>query len=120
MSRKYYRKKKTSILTDVVYIGNKAPWWFTLTIGSVLFIALYFILPGWVMSNSNSTESPIGRLIFNAVVIRRIHWFQYLGVTIGIICCFYAFRSFIYGKYLSSPDSRVVVFFAKVLARLTG
>jgi magnesium-transporting ATPase (P-type) len=117
--RKYYRKKSTasSMLSDTAYIGRKFPWWVTLTLGVFLFSIFYFFVPSWLLSNINSTHNPMTRSMLEPLILRRLHWFQWLGIALGLVCLFYSFRNYIFGKAYSSQESKIVVFLARILGR---
>jgi uncharacterized membrane protein YhaH (DUF805 family) len=115
--RKYYRKKSSasSMLSDSAAIGRKAPWWFTLIFGITIFVVFYFVIPAWLQAKADSIHSELTRTLLGSLLLRRSHWFQWLGIAIGLICLFYSFRNYVFTKASTSKESKVVVFIARLL-----
>lgn len=117
MARRYKRKPHSSqIISDSIYVSSRIPWWGALILGLTTFTFFYFIVPAWVMSSINEQPSkPITEAI-KAVLMRRIHWLEYLGIVCGIIGMFFTIRSYFISTYAGCGERSVV----NILSRIVG
>jgi hypothetical protein len=48
---------------------------------------------------------------------RRIHWFQWVGIALGLVCVFFALRNFLAGYRLSQAGEQSASFWSRIVAR---
>lgn len=119
--RRRYRRKRSmagEMLSDTSYIANRLSWQVAALLGVVLFVIFYWLLPLWIEHQLASLHSNIFRPMIEAVFSRRVHWVQWLGIALGLICAFYSVRNYFACQRLGSRDERNVSFLSRLLARL--
>ncbi|MBB6541975.1 MULTISPECIES: hypothetical protein [Colwelliaceae] len=118
MARRYRRKSHSSqIINDSIYASSRLPWWGALTLGLATFTFFYFIAPAWVMS---SIDEQLSRPItegLKMVLIRRVHWLEYLGIVSGIVGLFFTFRNYFISAYARSGERSVVNILSRIIGR---
>ncbi len=115
MARRY--KRKSSIFSDVNYIGSRLSWWGALVFALFSFTLFYFVIPAWLeLKLSERSESNMYPIL-EAVFGRRIHWFEYLGVASGVLCLYYSVRNYFVGSYASSDERGIVGILSKLIGR---
>jgi drug/metabolite transporter (DMT)-like permease len=100
-------------------VGNRLPWWGAALLGIVMFAIFYWGVPAWVHAqwNVNPSRTITGDII-RQVFERRLHWIQFLGITLGLIGAFFAIKNYYLAQRLSRSSERNVEFFTRILARL--
>lgn len=120
MARPPYRRRSRSsqIVGDTVYIANRLPWWATAIFGLILFIVLYWVVPTWLASKLETSGSTAVRPMLEFMVGRRVHWFQWIAIAIGIACSFLAIRSYLRARRLSRGAEQDTNWLSRLIARL--
>lgn len=120
MAYRRYRKKRSpasQVLSDTSYIANRLSWKGCIIFGVLSFSLFYFFIPMWLNNQLNSLQGNIFRPLVEAVFAKRIHWVQWVGIALGLICTFFAVRNFFASEHISSYGERNVGFFSRILAR---
>lgn len=123
MGRRYYRRRNSNsagaLVRDTVEVGNRLPWWGAALLGVLLFSVFYWFLPAWI---HHQWDANLDRSLFSNMVRqafeRRVHWLQYLGIVLGVICAFFAIKNYFWSERLSRDGERDVGFFSRLLARI--
>lgn len=119
--RRRYRRKRSlagGMLSDVSYIANRLSWQGAAILGVVVFVAFYWLFPAWLMHQLDAMQGDTFRPVVEAVFAKRIHWIQWLGIALGLICAFFAIRNYFVSKErLRYCGERNVSFFSRLLAR---
>lgn len=121
MGRGYYRRRGSragEMARDVAVIGNRLPWWGAATMGAILFVLFYWVLPAWVLSNIESAQSSAIKPLLEAAIGRRARWLQYLGIAFGLIGLFFAIRNYFTDKRLDREDSGLIAWLSRLMSRL--
>ncbi|MGZ8212910.1 MAG: hypothetical protein ACXWTP_00210 [Methylosarcina sp.] len=105
------------MLSDASYVANRLSWTGAALLGFVSFIVFYWLLPMWINHQLNSLQGNMFRPMVEAVFSRRIHWLQWLGIALGLICAFFSIRNYLGLNRLHSGGERNVSFFSRLLAR---
>jgi hypothetical protein len=118
VGRRYRKKSQTSqIVSDSVYISSKLPWWGALIFGLVSFTFFYFIAPAWVISFVEGQPSrPITQGI-DMVIMRRVHWFEYLGTVCGVIGLFFTIRNYFVAIDAQKGERSLVGILSRIIGR---
>lgn len=118
--RRRYRRKRSvagEILSDTSYIANRLSWKGAAVFGVVLFVIFYWLMPAWVHHQIETAHSTNSRMMLEALFARRIHWFQWVGIALGLICGFFAVRNYFASQKLSRYGEGNVSFISRLLAR---
>jgi hypothetical protein len=119
VARRGYRKSAAGeMVSDAAFIANRLPWWGAGVLGVVSFAVFYWIVPAWLHGYVEGSRSANVRPILEAILGRRIHWFQYLAIALALVCAFFAFRNFLSPFRLSRAGESNAGFFSRILARL--
>lgn len=121
MGRRYYRRKSSmagEMIRDTAYIGNRLSWQGSAILGFVLFAVFYWLLPWWVQTRLDGLQSNMFRPMLEAAFGRRIHWFQYLGIALGLIGLFFAIRNYFAYDRLDRGGENNIGWFSRILAKL--
>lgn len=105
------------MLADTSYIANRLSWKGAAILGVVLSAVFYWAMPAWINHQLNNLQGNMFRPMIEAVFARRVHWVQWLGIALGLICAFFAVRNYFSSQRLGSHGERNVSFFGRLLAR---
>jgi drug/metabolite transporter (DMT)-like permease len=118
MARRYRRRSTSGgVVSDTVAIANKLPWWGAALFGLVLFIVFYWLLPMWMQSKLDERQASMFRPVLEAVFGRRMHWSQWLGITLGSIGLFFAVWKYYARRGLEKRNLWGVGWLARLIAR---
>ncbi|MBI2305904.1 MAG: hypothetical protein HYU78_01245 [Rhodocyclales bacterium] len=121
MAYRRYRKKRSmagEMLADTSHIANRLSWKGAAVFGIVLFAVFYWLLPMWLRHQFDSLlQGNMFRPMIAVVLGKRIHWIQWAGIALGLVCGFYALRNFFVARRLGTDAERNVGFLGRVLAR---
>lgn len=106
------------VLSDTSYIANRLSWMGAAILGFVLFVVFYWLIPMWINHQLNSLQGNMFRPMMEAVFSRRIHWIQWLGIALALICAFFSVRNYFDSQRLDRQGERDVSFFSRLLAKL--
>jgi len=118
--RRRYRRKRSvagQIFSDTSYIANRLSWKGAAVFGLVLFVIFYWLVPAWINHQFKTSQSDIYRPMLEAFFVRRIHWFQWIGIALGLICAFFAVRNYFASEQLGRYGESNVSFLSRLLAR---
>lgn len=102
---------------QTTHVANRLSWKGAVVLGVALFIVFYWLVPAWINHQLNSLQSNPYRPILEAAFARRVHWVQWLGITLGLVCGFFALRNYFGAQPLGRNAERNVGFFSRLLAR---
>ena len=115
------RRRSTAggMIGDAVYVGNRLPWWGAALMGLITFVIFYLAVPAWVHAqwDANPSQSAASVAI-RQVLERRLHWFEYLGIGLGLVGAFFAIKNAFLVQRLGHTGERGVGFFSRLIARL--
>ncbi|MDP1872449.1 MAG: hypothetical protein Q8K61_12620 [Gallionella sp.] len=120
MTYRRYRRNRSNagnVLSDTSYIANRLSWKGAAIFGIVLFVIFYWLIPAWINQQLNSLQGNMFRPMVEAMFAKRIHWVQWLGIALGLICAFFAIHNHFAFRRLSSADERNVGLLSRLLAR---
>lgn len=106
------------MIRDTAYIGNRISWQGSATLGVVLFSVFYWLLPWWIQAKLTELQSNIFRPLLEVSFGRRIHWLQYLGIALGLICLFFAIRNYFSADRMNRNGEANVGWLSRLLAKL--
>ena len=119
--RRYNRRRRgsraSSIIRDVTDIAGALPWWGALLFGIFFFLLLYFLIPGWLQAHLAANESSNLKQAFEALYARRIHWFQWIGISGGLVGAYFAVRNYFYQNNVGYNEKWIVRFLARIFGR---
>ncbi|HCG7544654.1 TPA: hypothetical protein NKZ82_004738 [Vibrio parahaemolyticus] len=108
MGRRYRRRSNGSaIVSDSVYIAARLPWW----------AAICFGFPAFLESKASEMTASAFSQAFESIFMRRIHWFEWLGIACGLIGVFFDFRNYAISSHAGYEERGLVTFLAKIISR---
>lgn len=116
MSRRR-RNNASSIIRDVAHIASKVGWQGALVLGAASFVLFYFILPLWFTSILEAQNKNTFYAAIEAIIGRRTHWLQWVGIACGLLGLFFSVRNYHYGRNARSGERGLAAFLAKLLGR---
>ncbi|WP_110456900.1 hypothetical protein [Shewanella algidipiscicola] len=105
------------IVRDSVYISARLPWWGAMSFGAVLFVFFYFGIPAYLESKITDTNGSMVTQAFESLFIRRIHWFEWIGITCALIGAFFGIRNYLVHGCASNSEQGIVGFISKLISR---
>lgn len=121
MAHRRYRRKRSlasEVLSDTSYIANRLSWKGCVIFGILSFVAFYWAIPVWINHQLNSLQGNMFRPVVEALFARRIHWVQWIGIALTLICIFFAIRNYFAFQRLGRSGEQNVSFFSRILAKL--
>jgi len=120
MAYRRYRRKRSiasEVLSDTSYIANRLSWKGCIIFGILSFVLFYFLIPMWLEQELNSLQDNMFRPVAEVLFARRIHWVQWIGIALGLICTFFAIRNYFSLQLVGRAGERNVSFFSRILAK---
>ena len=118
MARRPHRRSSTGqIVRDASFIANRVSWKIAVVMAVALFAFFYWGLPAWFHAQIESARSAHLKPILEAVLERRIHWSQILGITLGLACLAFAAWNFFRQDRMGPSAERGVGFVSRLLAK---
>ena len=113
MGRRRFRRRKSSVVSDVIAICEKLPWKLSLLFTVVTFSLFYFVLP---MYFENLADPERSRFAW-VVIERRLHWFKIIGVCLALVGLYFTFRRFLFRNKAGKLEKLVVKSVSKSVGR---
>ncbi|WP_414931054.1 hypothetical protein [Vibrio europaeus] len=118
MGRRYRRRANgASIVSDSVYIAARLPWWAAISFGFASFLIFYFGFPAFLESKASEMSGSAFSQAFESIFMRRIHWFELLGIACGLIGVFFGFRNYAISSHAGNEERGLVALLAKIISR---
>ncbi len=120
MGHHRYRQKRSMVggmLAEANHSVKRLSWRGVVILGTALFVVFYWLVPAWISLQLNSLQSNPYCPILEAVLARRIHWVQWLGIVLGLVCAFFALCNYFTAWAPGRNADRNVSFFSRLLAR---
>jgi hypothetical protein len=105
------------LLSDTARTANRISWHGALVLGLVQFVVFYWLLPDWIKHQLDSLQGNMFRPLIEAVFARRVHWFQWLAISLALICGFFAVHNFFATDRLDRYGERKVSLFSRLFSR---
>ncbi|WP_065204327.1 hypothetical protein [Shewanella woodyi] len=105
------------IVRDSVYISARLPWWGAIGFGAALFVLFYFGIPAYLESKMTETNGSMATQAFESLFLRRIHWFEWIGVACALIGAFFGIRNYLVHGCASNREQGIVGFLSKLISR---
>ena len=118
--RKRYRRKRSSsgnLLGETISVANRLSWKLSILLGVILFVLFYWVAPTAITHQLESLQGNPYRPLIESLFARRLHWFQWIGIALGLVCAFFAMRNYLSAPPLDRGGQRNVGFFSRFLAR---
>ncbi len=124
-SRDHANQKFSDTLTSenlrIVHIFS---WKSYIFLGALLFAIFYCLVPAWLNHQLIAIHSSTIRPIAETLFVRRIHWIQLTGISLGLICISLAIRNYFVTRSIkrsiSIRSKSNINFFSRLLAKLMG
>lgn len=118
MARRYRRRSAASgVVRDTVEVANALPWWGAAILGLMLFILFYWVLPFWLQSKLDELQGNMIKPMVEALLGRRMHWLQWIGIALGLVGLFFAVRNYFVVCSMDRRDLWGVGWLARLFAR---
>ncbi|HDY8039334.1 TPA: hypothetical protein ACGUOS_004368 [Vibrio vulnificus] len=118
MGRRYRRRSNgLAIVRDSVYIAARLPWWAAISFGLISFLIFYFGFPAFLESKASEMNSSAFSQVFDSIFMRRIHWFEWLGIACGLIGVFFGVRNYAVSSHAGYEERGLIAFLAKIISR---
>lgn len=116
--RRYRRRSySSSMISDAAYIGARLSWLGALWFGCISFVILYFIIPAWLSSILQEQQNNMFYPMLETVFARRLHWFKWLAITMGLISIYFAARNYSNPKCAGREERSLVGWLARLIGR---
>ncbi|MEZ9822164.1 hypothetical protein AB4238_16320 [Shewanella sp. 10N.286.45.A1] len=105
------------IVRDSVYISARLPWWGAIGFGTALFVLFYFGIPAYLESKITEANGSMITQAFESLFLRRINWFEWIGVAFALIGAFFGIRNYFAYRCASNREQGVVEGIFKLISR---
>lgn len=116
---RYRRRRPVAAGTvgDTAYIANRLSWKCTAVLGLILFALFYWVIPAALQYCLGALRDGVIKPFIEVLYYRRIHWFQWVGIALGLVCVFFALRNFLAEYRLSRSGEQSASFWSRIVAR---
>ncbi|STO57558.1 hypothetical protein [Grimontia hollisae] len=118
MGRRHRRRSHGSMMiSDSVKITARLPWWGSVLFGLISFFVFYFGLPAFLESKISDLNGNPSSQALDSIFMRRIHWFEWLGIACGLIGAFFGIRNYFVSSQSGYEERGLVSILAKLISR---
>lgn len=83
-----------------------------------MFIVFYWAVPAWLNYQLSTVDShSVLRPVVEMLFARRVHWVQWLGIALSLICAFFAIYNYLELRRLNKGEERDVSILGRLIAR---
>ena len=94
---------------------HSGTWKTYIFLGTLLFIFFYLIIPAWLNQELHLLQNNAMRPIAELLLMRRIDWVQWLGITLASLCILLAIRNYVATRPMIRSE---IHFISRLLAKL--
>lgn len=119
--RRSYRRTSlpAEVLRDTASAANELPWQGCVVFGLFLYALFSWIIPAGVnLYIESMLEGNRFKIIAESVILRRLHWLDWIALACLIICLFFAIRNYFTSRSMDYYGRRDVSFISKIIAKL--
>lgn len=118
MGRRYRKKNNLgSVVTDVVRVASRLPWWGALLVGFLAYLVIYVGLGGYLGSQLAAQEGSQFYPILEARFGRFIRVTAWVGHACLLVGAFFAIRNHFFGPNAQRAEKGIVGVVARILGR---
>lgn len=115
-----YRRKRSdaaSIMADTLHIANRASWLGAAVLGVFLSTIFYWGIPGWINHAASTMQDGFTQQLAIKLLAPRVHWSQWFGIALGLVCAFFAIRNYFIPETISRRGEQTIGLIGKLLAK---
>lgn len=118
MGRRYRRRNNLgSVVTDVVRLASRLPWWGALLVSLFAYLAIYIGLGGYLEGQLAAQEGSHFYPIIEARYGRLIRLTSWVGHACLMVGAFFAIRNHFFGANAQRTEKGIVGVVARILGR---
>lgn len=120
MGRRYRRRRSNSIvsvISDVVHIASRLPWWGALLTGVVFYFIIAIVLGGYIEGHIASQAGSKFYVVIEARYGRLVHVCNWVGITCFVVGLFFAVRNYFLSNRAGDNEKGIVAFLSKLIGR---
>lgn len=121
MGYRRYRNRRSDVgqlFEDTAHIANYVPWQWSVLLGFALFAVFYWVLPAWIHHHLTTLQGNMFHPIIEAIFVKRIHWLQWIGEGLLVVCFFFAMRNYFSMDMLDRRGEQNVGWLIRLVVRL--
>lgn len=121
MGRKYRKRRSNSIvsvISDVVHIASRLPWWGALLAGVIFYFIVAIVLGGYIEGHIASQADSKLYVVIDARYGRLAHVCNWVGIACFIAGLFFTVRNyFLSNRRAGNNEKGIVAFLSKLIGR---
>ena len=118
MGRRYRRRNSLgTVVTDVVRVASRLPWWGALLVALFAYLLIYIGLGGYLESQLAAQEGNQFYPIIEARYGRLIRLTAWVGHACLLAGAFFAIRNYFFGANAQRTEKDIVSVIARILGR---
>lgn len=118
MGRRYRRRNSLgSVVTDVVRVAARLPWWGALLVGFLAYLVISIGLGGYLEGKLAAQEGSQFYLVLQARFGRLIRLTDWVGYASLVVGAFFAIRNHFFGANAQNTEKGIVGVVARILGR---
>lgn len=121
MGYRGYRRRRSEVVQlfgDTAHLANRFPWQWSAFLGLALFAVFYWVLPAWIHHQLSTLQGNMFYPIIEAIFAKRIHWLQWIGTGLLVVCFIFAARNYLSMGTLDRRGERDVGWLTRLVVRL--
>jgi uncharacterized membrane protein YczE len=120
MGGRYRRRRSNSIVTvvsDVVHITSRLPWWGALLTGVISYLFIAIGLGGYIEGHIASQAGNQFHVVMEARFGRLVHICNWVGIACLVAGLFFAIRNYFVNSHATGNEKGIVAFLSKLIGR---
>jgi hypothetical protein len=102
----------------MAFIANRLSWKWAAAMGLLMFVILYGAIPAWLTHKYGTPDGNQIRSALGIIVLRRAHWFEWVGIAAALVCGFISVRRYFIARQLSRDGEKNTSLLSRIIARL--
>lgn len=121
MGYRRYRHRRSDVgqlFGETSHVANNLPWQWSVLLGALLFVGFYWLLPALIHHQLTTLQSNMFRPIVEAIFAKRIHWLEWIGEGLLVVCLIFAARNYFSMGVLDRRGEQNVSWLTRLIVRL--
>lgn len=121
MGYRRYRRERSDVdqlFRDTAQMANYFPWQWSALLGFSLFAVFYWALPAWIHHQLSALQGNMLRPIVEVIFAKRIHWLQWIGEGLLVVCLIFAVRNYFSMNMLDRRGEQNLGWLSRLIVRL--
>jgi hypothetical protein len=103
---------------DAARGASRMKWKMAALLAAGSFVTFYLALPWWLRSRIDKIQTAALRPVIEAILGRRAHWIELLGLALTLVFGYFAVRNYLALNGAGASEVRATTFLGRLIAKI--